>query len=104
MIPTTQATYQRFGAAPLLHIATADGWQLCEVDCDRGREFAVIRGEECKFLGVSRFFFAPTQARFDWLAAHNFIGGVLRPHGVRTPIDDEDIDAALDAQREEAAA
>lgn len=104
MIPTTQTTYQRFGAAPLLHIATADGWQLCEVDCDRGREFAVIRGEECKFLGVSRFHFTPTQARFEWLVGNGFTGSTLRPHGVRTPIDDEDIDAALDALREEVAA
>lgn len=104
MVPTTAAQYQRFGATPLQHIATAAGWQLCEVDSDRGAEYGIARGEDFRFLGVSRFHFTPTQARFDWLAGNGFTGTILRAHGVRTPIDDEDIDAALDAQCEAVAA
>ena len=89
MAPTTQA-----GTRAL----TFDGWVLTEIIADRGHEFEVQRGDEVKMLGVSRFHFNPTCERFAWLVRNGFPRSIQREGGVFTPLDDDDIDAAIAAE------
>lgn len=59
------------------------------------REYAAIRGDERRRLGVSRFSFNPTQDRFAWLVQNGFPKMLVRAGGVATPLNDADIDAML---------
>ena len=82
-------------------IAPVDGWSI-ELDerepHGRWHEYKAVRGDEVRYLGVSRFDFTPTQDRFAWLVANDFPASIGRVTGIRTPICNDDIDAALAMQ------
>lgn len=63
------------------------------------REYAAVRGAERRSLGVSRYFFEPTQDRFAWLVRNGFPSMLVRAGGVATPLTDADIDSMLFAPR-----
>lgn len=91
----------RIAAWPVAHIAAVDGWSLCYEDVEphgRWHEYVAVRGDELQFLGVSRFFFTPSQDRFAWLVRGGFPSTIRREGGCHTPITDNDIDAALSQQ------
>ncbi len=91
-------------------IEPVDGWWLVYDDGDTpnlrpswaAREYAAVRGAERRSLGVSRYFFEPTQDRFAWLVRNGFPSMLVRAGGVATPLTDDDIDAMLVAPGGEA--
>lgn len=84
-------------------IEPVDGWVLVFDDDDTPdrqsiyalREYAAVRGDEYRHLGVSRRFFNPTQERFAWLVRNGFPSMLVRAGGVSTPLCDDDIDAMI---------
>lgn len=68
---------------------TAPHWAPCE--------YAAVRGDERRRLGVSRFRFEPTQDRFAWLVRNGFPSMLVRAGGVATPLTDADIDGMIAA-------
>lgn len=84
-------------------IDPVDGWVLIYDDGDTpdrqsmwsSREYAAVRGDERKPLGVSPRHFNPTNERFAWLVRNGFPGMLVRASGIRTPLCDDDIDAML---------
>lgn len=82
-------------------IEPVDGWTLIYDDgllyppSWAAREYAAMRGKERRSIGVSRYFFEPTQDRFAWLVQSGFPSMLVRAGGVATPLTDADIDAML---------
>ena len=94
----TRTTCRYWQATPVSGIPAVEGWALCEMGGGSiydPREYIAVRGAEHKLLGTSRWTFTPTQERFAWLVRNGFPSSLKRAHGVTTPIDDADIDAAL---------
>lgn len=89
---------------PHVHgIEPVEGWHLLVLQDASGwlapREFAAAKaGWGVVHLGVSRWAFDPTQDRFAWLVRNGFPGQAMRPSGVRTPLTNADIDAAIAAE------
>ncbi|KPL67439.1 hypothetical protein SZ64_04565 [Erythrobacter sp. SG61-1L] len=88
------------GAVP--GIDPVDGWVLVEDEEQDGDGFwrpvyDAVRGDERQRLGVSRWRFTPTQARFAWMVRSGFPMMFRAPSGCLAPFHDEVIDAAIAA-------
>lgn len=104
--PTTEPQRIFRAASPVPGILPVRGYALCGMDDDAGLPlyFARMEGDGAPFavdfpLRVSRFDFNPTQERFAWLVSNGFPGMTKRAGGTLTPICDDDIDAAIAAER-----
>jgi hypothetical protein len=89
--------------ARLNNIAPVDGWALYVGDYDDGDGFhspyfVAVRGTEQRLLRVSRFFFTPTQMRFDWIVRHGFPHGTIGARGAMGPLGNAEIDEGLIAE------
>lgn len=89
---------------PRVHgIDPVDGWHLLVLRDSESHwdpsEYAAARPDQVVLLGVSRWRFTPSQARFEWLVRNGFPSMAKRLGGCATPLDDEDIDAALAGER-----
>lgn len=89
-------------------IDPVDGWALRIVEQEDGdgfwySEYIARSAESDRFLHVSRFDFTPTQARFAWLVENGFPQRPKSEMGTLGPWTDEGIDAAMAADRREAA-
>ena len=86
-------------ADPVPGIEPVQGWTIHQHGDSFGltapAEYIAARGAEYRFLGVSRWNFTPTQPRWRWLVENGFPGQIARPGGASSPIDNDDIDAAL---------
>lgn len=89
-------------------ITHVDGWQLLTFDYEdsdrfNSRGYTAHRFGEFKQLNTSRFLFKPTQERFAWIVANDFPAGAMF-YGVRGPLCNSSIDAAIAGEFVELAA
>ena len=107
---------------PIPHLTPVDGWALYYTeewsqDCAPWREYYALGPSPNIFegrypdpspslnayqfypLGLSRFRFTPTQERFAWLVRAGFPSQKQRPGGTWTPLDDDDIDEAIQKEK-----
>lgn len=107
-VAASEAGY-RFNGVPVEGITPVGGWALFSYEEDDGDGFTTLgyiaRGADLDvMLGLSRFRFTPTQARFAWLVRNSFPRAMVRPGGACSPLDNNDIDAAIAAELGRAAA
>lgn len=89
--------YPAQGWGPVEGIAPVDGWTLWSWPEHGHAAFHAVQGECRVALGVSRFRFTPTQARFEWLVRSNFPLMIERDAGCVGPLTDSHIDGAIAA-------
>jgi hypothetical protein len=83
-----------------LAIGPVDGWYIASETGEvglppRAIEYVAVRGSESQRLGVSRFHFFPTEARFAWLVRNRFPSSMVRPGGGISPLWDTDVDELI---------
>jgi hypothetical protein len=83
-----------------LAIGPVDGWYIASETGEvglppRAIEYVAVRGSESRRLGVSRFHFFPTEARFAWLVRNGFPSSMVRPGGGISPLWDTDVDELI---------